>query len=336
MHRELQVIGPFKPTGAGDTPSRRASSLATRGGAGEEAGCARRSLTGLATRAYRRPVAADDPRSRRCSASMTQGRAEGSFEAGIQRALARMLVDPEFLFRFEREPDDVARRAPSIASATSISRRGLSFFLWSSIPDDELLALPTRQAERAGRARAAGAAHAGRPEGRALVRNFAASGSICAISDAVHADDQEFDGNLRQALHKETELLFESIVREDRSVVDLLDADYTFVNERLARHYGMPNIRGSRFRRVELPETRRAAACLGRQHSHRDLGTEPHLAGDSRPVDSRTICSARRRRRRRPASRRTSRRRRRRARRLPMRERLEQHRANPSCACATA
>jgi hypothetical protein len=182
-----------------------------------------------------------------------EGRALGTFDSGIQHALARVLVDPEFIFRFEKEPADLAKGSVYRLGGFELASR-LSFFLWSSIPDDELLAA----AEAGDLATPASLAREVRrmladPKADALVRNFASQWLLLRQLDTVVPATSEFDGNLRKSFREETELLFTSILREDRSIVDLLDADYTFVDERLARHYGIPNIRGSRFRRVQLP-----------------------------------------------------------------------------------
>ena len=295
------VNGPLQPTGTGDTPSRRrifscmpASAVEDAGrdargratqGAVAEAACAAEILQGIATRAYRRPVAAEDPALAALLGFYEVGRAEGSFDAGIQRALSRLLVDPEFIFRIESEPDELPAGGVYRVSDVDLASR-LSFFLWSSIPDDALLATATagelrdpavleREVERM----------LADPKADALVESFAAQWLQLRMLDTVLPENRKFDGNLRRALRTETEMLFSSVVREDRSVVDLLDADYTFVDERLAQHYGLPNIRGSRFRRVELPESspRRRSARSG-EPTHLDLGTEPHLAREAWPV----------------------------------------------------
>ena len=247
------VNGPLQPTGTGDTPSRRRIFSCSPADPSEETACAAEILGGLATRAYRRPVAADDAALAALIDFYAAGRADGSFDAGIQRALARLLVDPEFIFRIESEPDELPAGSVYRVSDVDLASR-LSFFLWSSIPDDALLATAAagelgkpavleREVQRM----------LADPKADALVESFAVQWLQLRTFDAVLPENRKFDGNLRQALRTETEMLFSSIVREDRSVVDLLDADYTFVDERLAQHYGLPNIRGSRFRRVELP-----------------------------------------------------------------------------------
>jgi Protein of unknown function (DUF1592)/Protein of unknown function (DUF1588)/Protein of unknown function (DUF1587)/Protein of unknown function (DUF1585)/Protein of unknown function (DUF1595) len=248
----VSIVGPRGELGVGDTPSRGRIFVCSPADPTEDAACAADIVQRLAERAYRRPMTADDPAVATLLAFYAAGRAEGSFDAGIQRAVARVLVDPEFIFRFEHEPADLAAGAIYRISNVELASR-LSFFLWSSIPDEPLLA-----AAAAGElAQPAVLEREVRrmltdPKADALVANFASQWLGLRQLDTVSPTSGDFDGNLRQAFRKETELLFASVLREDRSVVDLLSADYTFVDERLARHYGLPNIRGSRFRRVEL------------------------------------------------------------------------------------
>jgi mono/diheme cytochrome c family protein len=249
----VNVTGPSAPTGPGDTPSRRRIFTCRPGQqarAAEEASCARRILSSLARRAYRRPVTAEDvePLLR----MYEDGRAEGSFESGIEQGLRLILASPKFLFRTEAAP----RAGAAPVSDVELASR-LSFFLWSSIPDGELLALAEerrlgqpavleRQVRRM----------LGDPRSRALVDNFASQWLLLRNLKAhvpTPGDFPNFDNELRQAFRRETELFFESIIRDDRSVLDFLTADYTFVNERLARHYRIPNVYGSHFRRVRLP-----------------------------------------------------------------------------------
>ena len=250
----VSIVGPRAASGVGDTPSRRRIFVCSPATGAEQTACAADIVRRLAERAYRRPMAADDPAVARLLEFYSQGRAEGSFDAGIQRAVARVLVDPEFIFRFEAEPADLPAGAIYPVSDVVLASR-LSFFLWSSIPDEPLLA-------------AAAAGELSRPEilerevrrmladpkADALVANFASQWLGLRQLDTVTPTSSEFDGNLRQAFRKETELLFANVLREDSSVVELLSADHTFVDERLARHYGLPSIRGSRFRRVELAD----------------------------------------------------------------------------------
>ena len=245
----VQIGGPYASSGpAKDTPSRRAIFTCLPAQPAAERACATRILTRLSRLAYRRPVTNADVGTL-LEFFDTGRRAEGSFDAGIQFALERMLVDPDFLLRVHRDPQR--------QSAIELASR-LSFFLWSSIPDDRLLALAERGqlGDRAvlvqevrrmlGDARAASA----------LVNDFAAQWLNLRRVDEVVVDPERYpnyDLSLMQDLRRETELFVGSTIREDRSVVDLLNADYTFVNERLARHYGVPGIYGSRFRRVQLP-----------------------------------------------------------------------------------
>ncbi len=248
----VSIAGPLNATGVGDTPSRRRIFTCTPADASEETACATAILRRLAERAYRRPVAADDAALATLLEFYAAGHAQASFDAGIQRALARVLVDPEFIFRFEREPAGLAPGATYSVSDVELASR-LSFFVWSSIPDEALLATAAAGKlrepavlEREVRRMLADA------RADALVANFASQWLGLRQLDTVSPTSSEFDGNLRLAFRKETELLFASVLREDKSVVELLSADYTFVDERLARQYGIPNVRGSRFRRVAL------------------------------------------------------------------------------------
>jgi hypothetical protein len=271
---QISLTGPYGAKAAEDTPSRRRlfvcsppSREALRRGravASAEAGnkdesCARTILTTLMRRAYRRPIAKADVEGP--MAFYREGRAGKDFDAGIARAVSAVLINPEFLFRVESEPRTVPADGVYRISDLELASR-LSFFLWSSIPDDELLD-------------AAMAGKLSRPEEleRQAIRlladrrsfnlatNFAGQWLRLRNLEAVSPNARlfpDFDDNLRQAFRQETELFFDSVLRDDRSVLDLIKADYTFLNERLARHYGIPNVYGSRFRRVTLaPESRR-------------------------------------------------------------------------------
>jgi hypothetical protein len=258
----VTIAGPFNATGPGDTPSRRRLLVCTPAAPADELPCARTILSTLATRAFRRPVAARSPELETALQFYTEGR-KRSFEFGIERAVARILVDPQFLFRFEREPARVPAGAPYRISDLELASR-LSFFLWSSVPDDELLAVAGRgglstpaMLERQVRRMLAD------PKAEALVSNFASQWLYLRELQNARPDTPEFDGNLRQSFQRETEMLFRTILREDRSVVDLLDADFTFVDERLARHYDIPGIRGSRMRRVALAPDSPRRGLLG-------------------------------------------------------------------------
>ena len=249
----ISVVGPFDATSSGDTPSRRRIFVCRPARPADEDRCASTIISSFARRAYRRAVNAEDLR-----APLTfykTARAEADFDTGIEMALRAVLASAEFLFRVEREPENAAPgRAYRISDVELASR--LSFFLWSSIPDEELLDLATR-----GRLRDAGVLERqvrrmmADPRSDSLVSNFAEQWLYLRNLATSVPDPRtyvDFDDNLRQAFRRETELFFESIVKEDRSVVDLLDANYTFLNERLAKHYGIDNVYGSNFRRVAL------------------------------------------------------------------------------------
>jgi hypothetical protein len=260
----LTIVGPYEATDAGDTPSRREIFVCTPSGASDEVPCAQRILARLATRAYRRPVAADGAELAELLRFYALGREEGGdFEAGIQYALSRLLVDPRFLYRFEREPVELAAGAVYAIDDFELASR-LSFFLWSSIPDDELLALA---AESRLREPAVLAAQVDRmladARSSALVENFASQWLLLRELDAVVPQDADFDDELRAAMRLETEMLFADLTREPRSVLTLLDADYTYLNERLAAHYGVEGVRGSQMRRVTWPADSPRRGVLG-------------------------------------------------------------------------
>jgi hypothetical protein len=248
----LSIMGPFDASGPGDTPSRARIFVCMPQSEGEELDCARRILRPLARLAFRRGLEDDDAALEPLLEAFATGSALRGFETGVQYALARLLVDPQFLFRFEDEPVGLSPGTAYELGAYDIASR-LSFFLWSSIPDEELLDLaasgellePNVLADQVDRMLADARADA-------LAENFAGQWLRLRQVESVNPAAAAFDGNLRSAFIRETEMLFDSIVREDGSIVDLLDADYTFVDERLARHYGIPNIRGSHFRRVPV------------------------------------------------------------------------------------
>jgi len=256
----VTITGPFHVSGPGDTASRRR--LLTCRPTTEphsERACATTIARTLARRAFRRPVAPSEVQA--LLAYFDEGRsAHGTFDAGVQRLVRRVLADPAFLFRTETEPAGVPVGSAYAIGDIELASR-LSFFLWSSIPDDELL----RAAEtgRLSNPRVF-AAEVRRmmddPKASALVSNFAGQWLQLRNLQRVAPDPMkypDFDDDLRQAFRRETELLVESIVREDRSLLDLLRADYTYVNERLARHYGIPGISGSQFRRVPVVDDAR-------------------------------------------------------------------------------
>jgi cytochrome c551/c552 len=250
----VNVTGPFNPTGPGDTPSRRRIFSCKPDQVSEEPACARRILTNLARRAYRRPVTAADMEP--ILALYDAGRKKGGFDEGIEQALRLILASPKFLFRTESAPSSGVGKVSDIELASR-----LSFFLWSSIPDEELL----NAAAKGGLSRPAVLERQVRrmladPKSRALVDNFASQWLMLRNLKGhipTPGDFPNFDNELRQAFRQETEMFFEAVMREDRSLIDLLDADYTFVNERLARHYGIPNVHGSYFRKVALKNEER-------------------------------------------------------------------------------
>jgi mono/diheme cytochrome c family protein len=246
----LVVTGPFNATSAGDTPSRRAIFSCRPATAAEETTCARTILTTLARRAYRGPVSTAEVNT--LLEFYREGRKTGDFESGIQQALARILVAPRFVYRIEEEPATVASGQVYRISDVELASR-LSFFLWSSIPDDELrdvamkgrLRDPQTLSQQVKRMLADTKADA-------IVDNFAGQWLYLRELENVQTEAKSFDENLRRSFRRETEMMFDAIVREDRSLIDLLDADYTYVDERLARHYGIPNVKGSYFRRVPI------------------------------------------------------------------------------------
>ena len=324
----VAVGGPYISTGPGNTPARQALFTcrpASDATADEEA-CAEEILSSLARRAYRRTLEAGDVAT--LMDFYRAGRDGGSFDAGIQLALERVLISPDFLFRVERDPIDIRPGASYALNDTEIASR-LSYFIWSSGPDEELLDLaeqgrlndPEVLAQQARRMLAD-------PRSKELVRNFAGQWLYLrnlrgVVPDAVVFP--EFDENLRDAFLEETELFVESLIREDRSVLDLLGADYTYVNERLAEHYGIPNVYGSQFRRVTLPaQVARAPRrhLRPRQPADRDLVPQPDVAGAARQVGAgehpRNAAAAAARRRARSAR--------------PGRGRPRRHRAGPLAA----
>jgi len=352
------VTGPFNPTGPGDTPSRRrifvcrpptrtsratkdapasakASAKSRRGSPAIDAsedGCARRIIATLARRAYRGQVSSGDLT--RLHDFYAVGRKQGTFDTGIQTALQRILASPKFAFRVERDPPDAIPGAIYRISDLELASR-LSFFLWSSIPDDPLL-----------RAASLGTLHTpavlneqvrrmlADPKADALVTNFAGQWLYVRNLKSVQPNSLEFpdfDDNLRQAFQREAELFFRSILREDRNVVDLMTADYTFLNERLAKHYGIPGVYGSHYRRVTLADEARRG-LLGKGAilmvtSHADR-TSPVVRGKwvldnllSAPVPPMPSNVP-------PLNEDATRG----GKILTMRERMEEHRKNPVCA----
>ncbi len=365
----ISVTGPFEATGPGDTPSRRriftcrsgedaapasasspaAPRRAAHGSASadtaptdagpaaavsaDERACAAEILRTLARRAYRRP--ATDADVDLLLGFFDEGRADGGFDAGVEMALRRLLVSPEFLLRVERDP--AGADGPYPVSDLELASR-LSFFLWSSLPDDELIEATSRGGLREPAVFDAQVRRMLADERSAsLVTSFAAQWLYLRNLPAVSPDFivfPDFDETLRRALRRETELFFESVVREDRSVLDLVTADYTFVNERLARHYGMPGVAGSHFRRVSLPPgsprggllghgsilavtgyaTRTSPVVRGKWVLENLLGTPPPPPPPNVPPLNEEKSAAA----------------------LSMRERMEEHRRNPACAACHA
>ena len=333
----VTITGPFDATGIGETPSRSRIFTCVPATQDAELPCATQILSALARRAYRRPVTDADVSG--LLTFFTEGRRDGGeFEAGIEMAIRALLVSPELLFRVERDPAAITPGTPYRISDLELASR-LSFFLWSSIPDDELLALaeqgtlhdpPTLegQVRRMLRDR----------RSEALTYNVAGQWLQLRNLEALRPYEPQFpdfDEALRRAFRRETELFVDNHVREDRSVLDLLTSDYTFVNERLARHYRIPNVRGDDFRRVSLTDdsrrgllghgsiltltshpTRTSPVIRGKWVLQNILGTpppEPPPNVPALPEDDVTAKTA-----------------------LTVRERIAQHRANPVCASCHA
>jgi mono/diheme cytochrome c family protein len=335
---QVTIEGPHEAKGASDTASRRKIFTCQPASLQEEEPCARSIVSTLAKQAYRRPATAADVTT--LMQFYRAGRGEGgSFDLGIEAAVQRILADPEFVYRGEREPAGVtAGRSYRITDLELASR--LSFFLWSSIPDNELIDLAA-----AGRLRDPAVLETqvrrmlADPKSEALVGNFTGQWlgvrSLRTMEPVVNLFP-DYDDNLRAAYQREVELFFASVVQEDRSVLDLLTADYTFVNERLAKHYGIPNIYGAQFRRVTLPAhldmrrgligkgalltvtsnpARTSPVTRGKWFQATLLGVEPPqpppgVEGiQERPADTAGNLRT-----------------------MTMRETLERHRSNPTCA----
>ncbi|HMB73886.1 MAG TPA: DUF1592 domain-containing protein, partial [Gammaproteobacteria bacterium] len=281
----LTITGPFQGSGPGDTPSRRRIFSCVPTDGDDATRCANEIIATLARRAYRRPLEPTDIDT--LMRFFAAGHSAGGFESGIQLALRRILASPSFAFRPEAEPDNLRAGESYRVSDVELASR-LSFFLWSSIPDDELLEVAERSQLSNPRILAAQVRRMlADPRSWSLVENFAGQWLHLRNLENINPNSDafpDFDNNLRQAFRRETELFFASIMNEDRSILDLMSADYTFVNERLARHYGIPQIYGSRFRRVALgPELAARRGLLGKggilmATSHADR-TAPTLRG---------------------------------------------------------
>jgi hypothetical protein len=328
---QVSITGPFRSDGPGDTPSRRRLFVCKPTGSHEEDACAETILRAVLRRAYRRPV--DETDLRKPMELYYAARAKEGFEAGIEMALSAVLVSPQFLFRIETDPPGIAPETVYRIPDLQLASR-LSFFLWSSIPDDELLELAEggelrkrevmeRQVQRMLRDR----------RSQSLVSNFADQWLHLRNLDSITPDLRlfpDFDDNLRQAFRKETELLFEHVMREDRSVLELLNSDHTYLNERLAKHYGISHVYGSHFRRVALEDgsmrggllrqgsiltvtsyaTRTSPVIRGKWLLENILGTPPPPPPANVPaLADNTVSSS-----------------------LSVRERLAAHRANVACA----
>ena len=260
---QVSVTGPYASQEAGETASRRKLFVCYPKNPGEETACAERIVSAFVRRAYRRPVVAADWA--KPLKFYHEAKEAGGFEAGIGSALSAVLVSPEFLFRIERDPTDVAPATAYRISDLELASR-LSFFLWSSIPDEELLGIAQRgELHRPKVLESQVRRMLADPRSISLVENFAAQWLHLRNLESFTPDLRlfpDFDDNLREAFRRETELHFEALLREDRVVLDLIKTDHTFLNERLAKHYGIPNVYGSRFRRVALDSESRRGGLL--------------------------------------------------------------------------
>jgi len=326
----VTVAGPFNVEGPGDTLSRQKIFICHPSSSADEAACAEKILTNLAHHAYRRPVTADDMVSLLSLYKM--GAQEGGFEGGVRLALQKILVSPEFLFRAEVDPPNAAPGSVYKISDVELASR-LSFFLWSAIPDDQLLAVAEKGMLRdpavlEGQVRRM----LSDPRAESLIDNFVGQWLFLRNIARIAPDTTTFptfDENLRQAMEKETELLVESQVKEDHSVADLLSSDYTFLNQRLAEHYGVKGVYGNEFRRVKLEDPKRwgllgqasilavtsypnrtAPTIRGKWVLEQLLGTPPPPPPPNVPSLKDDQSTQK----------------------LTMRERMEAHRVNPACA----
>jgi hypothetical protein len=328
---QVTITGPFAATGRGDSLSRQRIFTEYPANAEEEEKCASRIMATLIRRAYRRPL--EDADLDKPMQLYREARKSGDFETGIEAALSAVLVSPHFLLRIERDPDNLASQSAYRVSDIELASR-LSFFLWSSIPDDELLDVAIRGELRKPDVLEQQVRRMLEDErSRSLVTDFAGQWLHLRNLESMTPDLRlfpDFDDNLRQAFREETERLFESVVREDRSVFDMITADFTFLNERLAKHYGIPHIYGSRFRRVSLDDaahrggilrhgsiltvtsyaTRTSPVIRGHWVMKNLLGMAPPPPPPNVPTLTDNTVSAS----------------------LPIRERLIQHRADAACA----
>jgi mono/diheme cytochrome c family protein len=260
----VTIAGPYDVSSPGNSPSRRRIFACRPATAAEELPCARQILYQLTRHAYRRITTVTDVAE--LMPFYEEGRRDGSFDLGIEKAIERLLVSPQFLFRIEHQPVEMAAGTAYRVSAIELASR-LSFFLWSSLPDDELIDLG-----QSGRLKEPAVLNQqvrrmlADPRAQALTTNFAEQWLYLRDLFAKHPDEllfPDFDETLREAMARETELFVDSVFRDNHSVLDLLTANYTFLNERLAKHYGIPNVRGSYFRRVTLPADSPRGGLLG-------------------------------------------------------------------------
>jgi hypothetical protein len=326
----VTIAGPFNVEGPGHTATRDKIFICHPSGSADEMGCAEKILSNLAHHAYRRPITADDMP--QLLALYKEGAANGGFEAGVRLALQKILVSPEFLFRAEVDPPTAAPGSVYRVSDVELASR-LSFFLWSSIPDDELLAIAEKgQLHDPAVRKAQVKRMMADARSEALIKNFVGQWLFLRNVSRISPDTttfMTFDENLRQSMAKETELLVESQVREDHSVVDLLSTDYTFLNQRMAEHYGIKGIYGSEFRRVKLQDPKRfgllgqasilavtsypnrtAPTIRGKWVLEQLLGTPPPPPPPNVPSLKDDQSTQK----------------------LSMRQRMEMHRASPQCA----
>ena len=326
----ITVAGPFNVEGPGQTATREKIFICRPSGSADEMACAEKILNNLAHHAYRRPVTEDDMP--QLVALYKQGAADGGFEAGIRLALQKILVSPEFLFRAEVDPPTAAPGSVYRISDVELASR-LSFFLWSSIPDDELLGLAEKGQLHDPAVLKAQVTRMMKDErAESLVKNFVGQWLFLRNIQRIAPDTTSFpsfDENLRQAMATETEMLVESQVKEDRSISDLLTTDYTFLNQRLAEHYGIKGIYGAEFRRVKLDDPKRygllgqasilavtsypnrtAPTIRGKWVLEQLLGTPPPPPPANVPSLKDDLTTQK----------------------LTMRERMEAHRSNPACA----
>jgi hypothetical protein len=249
----IRIDGPYNATAASDSPARRKILVCNPASESQESACAKQIIGALVRRAYRRPATSED--TELLMTIYQKGRNAGNFDKGIEGTIQRILMDPEFIFRKEHEPANLANGQKYRISDIELASR-LSFFLWSTIPDDQLINLasqgklrdPLILEQQVKRMLAD-------PRSEQFVANFFGQWlnvRAVATQAPVTQSFPDFDDNLRQAFQREAQLFFSSIVHENHSITDLLNADYTFVNERLAKHYGVPNVYGSNFRRVTL------------------------------------------------------------------------------------